>query len=154
IGAAATYTRMKRGTENTESGLAGAVGYLTSHILGRNAAEMVAIGSQSSGALELLPANDYGDDWLKVVDRDGSILTLPRDLPVGEDDKKENCLYSGLYLNREKWWKLMDENLLNPFNTTLNSSQINTDWEAYSNLLADVQAFHENLMGKYHPQTY
>lgn len=48
----------------------------------------------------------------------------------------------------------MDENLLNPFNTTLNSSQINTDWEAYSNLLADVQAFHENLMGKYHPQTY
>ncbi|HHJ4251273.1 TPA: hypothetical protein ACQJWA_003115, partial [Klebsiella pneumoniae] len=26
--------------------------------------------------------------------------------------------------------------------------------EAYSNLLADVQAFHENLMGKYHPQTY
>ncbi len=54
VGAAATYTRMKRGTENTESGLAGAVGYLTSHILGRNAAEMVAIGSQSSGALELL----------------------------------------------------------------------------------------------------
>lgn len=154
VGAAATYTRMKRGTENTESGLAGAVGYLTSHILGRNAAEMVAIGSQSSGALELLPANDYGDDWLKVVDRDGSTLTLPADLPVGEDDKKEDCLYSGLYLNREKWWKLMDENLLNPFNTTLNSSQINTDWEAYSNLLADVQAFHENLMGKYHPQTY
>ncbi|MDH8367572.1 hypothetical protein QIG37_27985, partial [Klebsiella pneumoniae] len=70
---------------------------------------------------ELLPANDYGDDWLKVVDRDGSTLTLPADLPVGEDDKKENCLYSGLYLNREKWWKLMDENLLNPFNTTLNS---------------------------------
>ncbi len=155
VGAAATYTRMKRGTENTESGLAGAVGYLTSHILGRNAAEMVAIGSQSSGALELLPANNYGDDWLKVVDRDGSILTLPADLPVGEDGKKENCLYSGLYLNRDKWWKLMDENLLNPFNTTLNKRQIDSDWLEYENLIKDnVKPFQEQLADKYHPYTY
>ncbi len=33
IGAAATYTRMKRGTENPESGMAGAAGYVTSHVL-------------------------------------------------------------------------------------------------------------------------
>lgn len=155
IGAAATYTRMKRGTENPESGMAGAQGYIINHVLGRNAAEMVAIGSQSSGALELLPANDYGDDWLKIVDRDGSTLTLPRDLPVGEDGKKENCLYSGLYLNRDKWWKLMDENLLNPLNTTLNKTQIDSDWQEYENLIKDnVKPFHEQLVNKYHPNTY
>ncbi|HAI0055902.1 TPA: hypothetical protein HIE93_001461 [Escherichia coli] len=155
IGAAATYTRMKRGTENPESGAAGAVGYIISHVLGRNAAEMVAIGSQSSGALELLPANDYGDDWLKIVDRDGSTLTLPRDLPVKEGGNSEDCLYSGLYLNRDKWWKLMDENLLNPLITTPSKTQIDGDWQIYENLIKDnVKPFHEQMVNKYHPNTY
>ncbi len=155
IGAAATYTRMKRGTENLESGMAGAAGYVTSHVLGRNAAEMVAIGSQSSGALELLPANDYGDDWLKVVDRDGSTLTFPRDLPVGEDGKKENCLYSELYLNRDNWWRLIDENLLNPLNTKLNKEKIESDWQKYKKIIdKDVKTLHEKLFNKYHLNTY
>ena len=124
VGAAATYTRMKRGTENTESGLAGAVDILPAISLAATQQRWWRLALSLPARWSYSPANDYGDDWLKVVDRDGSTLTLPADLPVGEDDKKEDCLYSGLYLNREKWWKLMDENLLNPFNTTLNSRKL------------------------------
>ncbi|MDH8318922.1 hypothetical protein QIG98_27980, partial [Klebsiella pneumoniae] len=57
--------------------------------------------------------------------------------------------------NRDKWWKLMDENLLNPFNTTLNKRQIDSDWLEYENLIKDnVKPFQEQLADKYHPYTY
>lgn len=139
-GAAATYTRMKRGTENSESNL---VGYITSHILGRNAAEMTAICSQSSGPLELLPSKDYGTDWLKIVDRDGSIQQLP-----GQDP------YS-VYLNRKDWWKLIDENLLDPLNTSLNQKKIEADWMIYEKIISrGVKQFHKNISEKYHPNSY
>ncbi|WP_368267330.1 esterase/lipase family protein, partial [Escherichia coli] len=101
IGAAATYTRMKRGTENPESN---PEGYVISHILGRNAAEMVAVFSQSPGPMELLPMNDYGEEWLNIVDRDGSTLTLPKNLPIKEGIAPEERTYAELYLNRENWW--------------------------------------------------
>lgn len=70
---------MKRGTENPESN---PEGYVISHILGRNAAEMVAVFSQSPGPMELLPMNDYGEEWLNIVDRDGSTLTLLKIFPL------------------------------------------------------------------------
>lgn len=95
------YTRMKRGTENPESN---PEGYVISHILGRNAAEMVAVFSQSPGPMELLPMNDYGEEWLNIVDRDGSTLTLPKNLPIKEGIAPEERTYAELYLNRENWW--------------------------------------------------
>lgn len=52
IGAAATYTRMKRGTENPESN---PEGYVISHILGRNAAEMVAVFPSRRGQWNYYP---------------------------------------------------------------------------------------------------
>ncbi len=49
----------------------------------------------------------------------------------------------------------MDENLLNPFNTTLNKRQIDSDWLEYENLIKDnVKPFQEQLADKYHPYTY
>ncbi|ESE14863.1 hypothetical protein HMPREF1617_03151 [Escherichia coli 908675] len=152
IGAAATYTRMKRGTENPESN---PEGYVISHILGRNAAEMVAVFSQSPGPMELLPMNDYGEEWLNIVDRDGSTLTLPKNPPIKEGIAPEERTYAELYLNRENWWKLVDENLLNPFNTSLNQKQIDTDWNIYENLITEsVNPFHKQIAGKYHINTY
>lgn len=144
IGAAAAYTRMKRGTENPQTGVDGIVGYITSHILGRNAAEMTAICSQSPGPLELLPSTEYGTDWLKISDRHGNVQSLPGNNP-----------YEDLYLNRKDWWKLIDENLLNPLNTSLNKNQIEADWKVYKNLIIkNVKPLHEQLSGKYHPHTY
>ncbi|HFN7229909.1 TPA: lipase family alpha/beta hydrolase [Klebsiella quasipneumoniae] len=139
-GAAPAYTRMKRGTENPESS---AKGYITSQILGRNAAEMTAICSQSAGPLELLPSVDYGTDWLKITDRHGVTTSLPGNNP-----------YANLYLKRDVWWKLIDENLLNPYNVLLDKIQIEADWEIYSGIMAKVKEFHDKITGKYHPNTY
>lgn len=140
-GAAATYTRMKRGTENTGSTL---TGYIASHILGRNAAEMTAICSQSPGPLELLPSAEYGTQWLKIIDRHGVETILPGINP-----------YDDLYLNKTRWWKLIDENLLNPLNFSLNKFRMDHDWDMYVSLIKDnVRPLHESLSNKYHKNTY
>lgn len=139
-GAAAAYTRMKRGTENPESSVKG---YVTSQILGRNAAEMTAICSQSAGPLELLPSVDYGTDWLRITDRHGITTLLPGNNP-----------YAELYLKRDTWWKLIDENLLNPYNFTLNKIQMEVDWIIYSNIMFNVKLFHNKITNKYHSNTY
>jgi PGAP1-like protein. len=139
-GAAATYTRMKRGTENPESSIEG---FITSHVLGRNAAEMTAICSQSPGPLELLPAPDYGSSWLSVSGRNGEKIYLPGNDP-----------YTNLYLKRNEWWKLIDENLLDPYNVTMNKERIESDWLIYKLLIKDIQKLHANLSGKYHSLTY
>ncbi|AZQ54979.1 hypothetical protein [Burkholderia cenocepacia] len=70
-GAPATYKRMRSGFEGGEQ-----------VFLGRNAADVVAILSQSPGGLELLPTADYNDGkpWLKVRDKETGkeILALPQ----------------------------------------------------------------------------
>ncbi|MCA7971887.1 GPI inositol-deacylase [Burkholderia sp. AU39826] len=69
-GAPATYKRMRSGFEGPEQ-----------LFLGRNAADVVAILSQSPGGLELLPTADYNDGkpWLKVRDKGSGkeLLALP-----------------------------------------------------------------------------
>jgi len=69
-GAPATYKRMRAGFEGAEQ-----------VILGRNAAEVVAVLAQAPGGLELLPTADYNDGkpWLKVRDKKGGkeVLALP-----------------------------------------------------------------------------
>nr|WP_057924165.1 hypothetical protein [Burkholderia ambifaria] len=69
-GAPATYKRMRSGFEGGEQ-----------VFLGRNAADVVAILSQSPGGLELLPTADYNDGkaWLKVRDKGSGkeLLALP-----------------------------------------------------------------------------
>ena len=141
LGAAAAYTRMKCGTENPQST---PEGYITSHILGRNAAELVAICSQSSGPLELLPSPEYISNWLKIEDRHGDIGLYP-----------VSNVYDDIYLKRRDWWKLIDENLLNPFNIKLDKSMIEHDWSVFSRLIINnVQEIHKSLKLKYHHNTY
>ncbi|EFD1741364.1 hypothetical protein N0L55_005025 [Escherichia coli] len=49
----------------------------------------------------------------------------------------------------------MDENLLNPLITTPSKTQIDGDWQIYENLIKDnVKPFHEQMVNKYHPNTY
>lgn len=51
--------------------------------------------------------NDYGEEWLNIVDRDGSTLTLPKNLPIKENIAPEDRTYAELYLNRKiggNWW--------------------------------------------------
>ncbi|KEY58896.1 triacylglycerol lipase [Serratia sp. DD3] len=140
-GAAATYTRMKRGTENPESTGAG---FIASHILGRNAAEMTAICSQSPGPLELLPSPHYGMNWLHIIDRYGNKSNYPKEDP-----------YSEIYLQQQAWWRLVDPALLNPKNSRGNPAQLAADWLIFKNIIIrQVKVFHEDLGDKYHGNTH
>jgi hypothetical protein len=102
--------------------------------------------------LELLPAKEYlkkdeaenKTGRLKIVDRHGGTKFLP------EGDNSDPY---DIYLNRSDWWKLVDENLLDPFNTALDKNKIEVDWAVYCNLLSQVKVPHEELKDKYHCKT-
>ncbi len=135
-GAAATYKRMKPGTE----GLAGMA-------LGPTAAAMTAVIGNAPGPLQLLPSRDYGMGWLRI--RDGErFVALPQADKNGKVDP-----YSQIYTARGTWWGLCDDQLLNPLDT--GKKTIDQDWKTFADLiLDDVQPFHDDISGKYHANTY
>lgn len=129
-GAAATYKRMKTGTE----GLAGLA-------LGPTAAAMTAVVGNAPGPLQLLPSKEYGMGWLKVRDGERSV-SLPQFDP-----------YSEIYTVRGAWWGLCDDKLLNPADPQ--KKTIDQDWTSFAALMQrQVQTFHVDIAGRYHSCTY
>ncbi|ATA24449.1 hypothetical protein BIY26_22190 [Brenneria goodwinii] len=136
-GAAATYRRMKAGTEykDIES-------WAAARVLGSDAEKMTAVLSQAPGPLQLLPGRDYGMGWLKIQDGD-NVYSYPKQDP-----------YSEIYLVRDKWWGLCDERLISP-GSRRTQWELNSDWRSFAEIIKeDVQIFIENLSGKYHPNTH
>ncbi|MEW9580636.1 esterase/lipase family protein [Paraburkholderia sp. DGU8] len=129
-GAAATYKRMKAGTEGV-AGLA----------LGPDAAAMTAVVGNAPGPLQLLPSPEYGMGWLKI--RDGEqFIALPRADP-----------YSEIYTVRGAWWGLCDDRLLNPLDPE--KKTIARDWSDFENTIKKkVKTFHARISGRYHASTY
>jgi len=129
-GAAATYKRMKTGTE----GIAGLA-------LGPNAAAMTAVVGNAPGPLQLLPSPDYGVGWLKIADGE-QFVALPWSNP-----------YSEIYTVRGAWWGLCDDRLLNPLDPQ--KKTIDQDWSNFENTIQKkVKPFHAAISGRYHASTY
>lgn len=138
LGAASAYQRMKMGM-----GQSGVKGSVANKILGQDAEEMTAVLSQSPGPLQLLPGSEYGTGWLKINDN-GKEYSLPKSDP-----------YKEIYTVRGKWWGLCDERLINPNNSSLDSRQLEQDWNSFTDSLKDdVEPFIENLRGAYHLNTH
>jgi pimeloyl-ACP methyl ester carboxylesterase len=129
-GAAATYKRMKTGTE-------GAAGL----VIGPDAATMTAVVGNAPGPLELLPSSEYGMGWLRI--RDGEqFVALPKSDP-----------YSEIYTVRGAWWALCDDKLLNPLDPE--KKTVDQDWSNFVKLIQNkVKNFQKNIAGRYHPNTY
>lgn len=135
-GAAATYKRMKTGTEGT-----GIKGNLAALALGANAAAMTAVVGNAPGPLQLLPSRDYGMGWLRI--RDGERLV---ELPASDP-------YSEIYTVRATWWGLCDDQLLNPLDP--GKKTVERDWNIFTDLILNkVKPFHLAISGKYHANTY
>ena len=144
-GAAAAYTRMKRGNE---------AGWIMSNVLGKDAAEMTAVCAQAPGPLQLLPSGEYRakcstseeyvPEWLTITTPDGKSQSFPQTNP-----------YDDIYTNKGQWWCVCEPHLINPLNTKYDLTTMQTDWIKYE-LLIDkiVKPFHEKIAGKYHPNTY
>lgn len=139
LGAAATYRRMKAGTEN---GAGNVKGWGAAKVLGSDAETMTAVLSQAPGPLQLLPGKEYGLGWLKIIDNKNT-YALPNE-----------CPYSEIYLKQDQWWGLCEEQFIDP-GTSLNSVDWDKDWQKFAIILKDkVQPFIEGLSGKYHPQSW
>lgn len=135
-GAAATYKRMKTGTEGKNI-----IGVLSALALGPNAATMTAVVGSAPGSLQLLPSRDYGMRWLRI--RDGERFV---ELPAVDP-------YSEIYTVRGTWWGLCDDQLLNPLDT--GKKTVEQDWKIFTDLILNkVKPFHMAISGKYHVNTY
>ena len=157
IGAAATYRRIKSGTENPSGGLARGLhnpkewvsGHLASEVLGYDAAENTAVMSGAPGPLQLLPTAEYGNGWLRIEQRGSSPSALPQ----------HGDPYGEIYTVRGAWWSLIDDQLINPLNTESDSVKkqtlVDQDWKAFVTMMNEkVKVFHQDIAGKYHGHTY
>lgn len=154
-GAPATYKRMRAGFEG-----------LSSIILGTNAAEVTAILATSPGPLQLLPMPDYDDGQAWLMLRDIKTKQILMRLP-----SSAGLAYDEIY-SSQAWYGLIPaghETLINPAKIEFNhlrqkpsvpassahtADLLLTPRAQFNHFLKDVQAFHEKIMGRFHPETY
>ena len=151
IGSGAVYRRMKAGTESDGS----FAGKQTAEILGGDAAEMTAVLSEAAGPLQLLPTPEYGADWLKIMDGDQVVLSLPKAGGAGGIDP-----YSQIYAVRGQWWSMCEDDLINPLKpnhpegSAQKKAQLELDWSKFADQMLLVKGFHQKIKDKYHPCSY
>jgi hypothetical protein len=105
--------------------------------------------SGAPGPLQLLPTPEYGNHWLRIRQDNGTEYSLP----------KSGDPYTEIYTARGEWWSLCEDHLINPLNKEVDPQRkaagINTDWEAYSQIIdKHVAPFHTSIRSKYHANTH
>ena len=126
-GAAATYKRLRAGMSG-EGGRFDAL--LVNPILGSTAREMAAVLANASGPLELFPAGDYGDDWLRVQWRDAQGREHEKVLDVQRAITDPEC-----------WWRVVNPQWVNPAGQPSQAASFG----ACKTRLADAWQFHSDL---------
>lgn len=129
-GAAVAYRRCKVGMKD-EDAVAGLV-------IGSSGKEGTAVFSQSPGALQLLPAENYGKKWLEIYDPSGKTIGA---LPFSDP-------YDEIYLERNKWWGVVREEWLSP------KDGMPISWDVYVANVKQAREFHRYIADKYHHNTY
>lgn len=129
-GAAVAYRRCKVGMrdEDFKAGL----------VIGSDGKEVSAVFAQSPGALQLLPSENYGSNWLEISEPSGKVLAS---LPVSDP-------YKEIYLERKKWWGLIREEWLRP------DEGAPISWNIFAMNVGFAREFHRSLAGKYHKKTF
>jgi pimeloyl-ACP methyl ester carboxylesterase len=135
VGAAVAYRRCKVGMRDEDFG-AGLV-------IGSNGREVTAVFAQAPGALQLLPSQTYAAEWLRVVNASGKV---EQSLPVAASGG--NDPYGSIYLERERWWGLVNEAWLSP------KDGAPIRWDIFEKNVDEAQDFHAKLIAKYHPNTF
>ncbi|WP_145193614.1 triacylglycerol lipase [Pseudomonas sp. URMO17WK12:I11] len=149
-GAPASYKRVRAGFEALAE----------KKILGRDAADGVAVMAFANGPLELLPSHDYndGEPWLFAKDKSSleRVLRLP-----------EQCPYEEIYKS-EKWWGLIPEQnnkLFDPAGVVSAREQKPIKLKkaestppsmrrAFCDVIDEVKVFHATIEKAYHTNTF
>ncbi|NRR29989.1 hypothetical protein HSX11_07290 [Oxalobacteraceae bacterium] len=132
-GAPAAYKRIRSGTEES-----GSIIDFAPKILGNFGSDVTAVLGNAQGGLELLPSKAYGNGWLEIR-QNGKLL---RSLPENGDP------YAEIYQIRDKWWRLLREEWLNP------ALQPGCGFDHTYILLEQAKEFHELINSSYHDLCY
>ncbi|MDR2925212.1 MAG: hypothetical protein LBU76_04590 [Azoarcus sp.] len=149
-GAGTAYARVRGGWDANLSILspfASLESMVGAWALGSTAWEVASVFAGGAGPLELLPSQLYGPGWLKVQYGHGraaeTVVSLPEKDPYGE-----------IYRERDRWWRLIDPRCLVNEKDQKKPHRIKEEWSKYTGQLGYAHAFHAELGGYYHPQTY
>jgi len=133
-GAPVAYRRCKVGMSD-EGGLADKV---PAAVIGSSGREVTAVFAQAPGALQLLPSEGFGKNWLQIKDEHGKVLeSLPNADP-----------YSEIYLRKDKWWGLVDQRWLTPKNG------VAIEWNEFATNIDLAQEFHSEIKSSFHRNTF
>lgn len=138
IGAGAAYKRMRCGFEDPGLISMSPMVSVTAKVLGNFGHEVTSVLGNAQGGLELLPNQAYGNGWLQVT-HDGQII---KSLPQHGDP------YEEVYKLRGKWYGLLREEWINP------ARQRMAGFSRTARLLDQAKAFHNDIAGTYHDQSY
>ena len=162
-GAPVAYWRIKAGFEGFG---------ITSRVLGNSAERVTPVLGNIPGGLQLLPnklhlANDGSPKWLTVTEGDEEILALPEHSDPYEEIYREPAVVKpadGQKPSKNKYWGLVDPNLLNPGHVPpdnpdeyeqMNADAVSADpWPAFLDTLAIAERFHDELEKRAHPRTF
>jgi hypothetical protein len=139
MGAASAYKRMRFGFQDKP----GPLEELKARILAIDGKSATAILANTPAPLEMLPGNEYGQEWLKVVDGFGKTLwTWPRE--------KQTALES-IYIQPDSaWWRLINPQWVNPGNVTKKlGGGVNKTYERLTN----AAEFLKSIETTFHPSS-
>ena len=139
LGAPVVYRRFRAGTEN--DGFFDIVGKMAAIVIGWDAADVTCVLAHSPGVLELLPTKHYPKGWLKIMNGEEVLASLPKADP-----------YSEIYGKRAQdvWWGMIDETLIDPAGLVKGQ----TAFQAYAKAIEAAYDFHDALGLYFHPNTY
>jgi hypothetical protein len=144
-GAPATYKRMRAGFEDpgmmhtSPSVIEASV---VAKVLGNYGDEVTAVLANAPGGLELLPAESYGNGWLRVRHNGRDLEAWP----------KKGDPYNEIYKVRSKWYALFREGWINP--SDLTPEQGGGTFERTCEYLDKARGFHQRIGETFHPNSY
>ena len=129
-GAPVAYRRCKVGMADED--------FAAGLVIGSNGREVTSVFAQAPGALQLLPSQAYKSGWMRVTDDTGRVVeSLPKSDP-----------YEELYLRRNVWWGLVNEQWLTPLDG------IAIKWGEFERNIEPAKDFHQEINGVFHKSTF
>ena len=142
-GAATLYARMWAGWEGGKH-FYNAMDNIAGRSLGRTRAELLPILTQSPGAMELSPNQNYASGWLRIHDHNNNRLL--KTLPVSDP-------YSEIYLQTSNWLRLGSFAQMDPA-AARDASRLQRTENNYREVIRTAKIFHQKINNFFHSNTY
>jgi pimeloyl-ACP methyl ester carboxylesterase len=141
IGAPAAYKRIRAGFEDPGF-TSDPVNSIGAKVAGNYGDEVTAVLANARGGLELLPTEEYGNGWMRVMLNGKELDAWP----------KNGDPYNEIYKTRGKWYSLLREEWINPSGQT--GRMGGGSFKRTCDYLDKAQGFHQQINQTFHPNSY